>query len=842
MAEIARDAILYGGKDVAKAEAAANDLLKTLIGAGCEDAKAAPLSRKAAASLSEARSVIVILAGEGDGAQEPTFDRFWRYFKKSADRVEALKTAVLDVGDGALGALVEARFAALGSAPICANGYTQDEVVAALKPTAASAETSKTRLCVLYASQTGNAESIAKDIKVEVEARHPTCDVVAKPLDAWRERTDGWETLGKGSVCVLIASTTGNGDAPDNGERFWRYVRKRAQPDDLFEGVKYCVLGLGDTNYDKFCHVGKVLDGRLSEVGATRFYARGDADEALGLEYSVDPWLRGLWPALFSLGLIEDGAVRESIDLGEAVPVAACMNATAEGHLISGFDAAKFLKHNSKGLDVLQLPKERSLMSDDAVLEAGDAGRAGAFTASKPFEAPVVGARVLADANGRRVVHVELDLTASGALYEPGDSVGVRCPNDAESLKAAAAALGMSEVTSADLINNADLSAAPSRNVLRSFAGWCADDGERNLCLALAARPAGKLLYDACIARPRLTAHELLAALPSCKPPSEAALAGALPKLSARYYSVASSPLAADGAGRKEVVALCFSVVAYQAGAGTNAAHALRGEDRIYERHGLCTTWLDALVQPLLDGTAVSTKVPCFLKPSEAFSLPEDPDAPILMVGPGTGVAPFVGFLEHRARKRRALQADAAAPPPGARPAMPGARPAMPGARPAMPGARPAMPGARPAMPGARPAVRRAAAKPKTTTTTLYFGCRARDVDWLYRERMQAHASGGLDLRLAFSREGPDAKVYVQHLVKEDAKKVAQLLTDGVGRVYVCGDGANMARDVHHALAHALVVAGKAADEASALAALKALKKDGRLLHDIWSPVDGYED
>ena len=159
-----------------------------------------------------------------------------------------------------------------------------------------------------------------------------------------------------------------------------------------------------------------------------------------------------------------------------------------------------------------------------------------------------------------------------------------------------------------------------------------------------------------------------------------------------------------------------------------------------------------------------------------------------------------------------------------------------------MPGARPALPGARPALPGARPSVQRAPQKPKTTTTTLYFGCRARDVDWLYRERMQAHASAGLDLRLAFSREDPETKVYVQHLVKEDARKVAQLLSDGVGRVYVCGDGANMARDVHHALAHALVATGKAADEGAALAALEVLKKDGRLLHDIWSPIDEYED
>ena len=100
MAEIARDAILYGGKDVAKAQKAAEDLLQKLVANGCDEAKAAPLSRKAAASLNEARSVIVVLCGEGDGAQEPNFDRFWRYLKRSTDRVEQLTTAVLDIGDG----------------------------------------------------------------------------------------------------------------------------------------------------------------------------------------------------------------------------------------------------------------------------------------------------------------------------------------------------------------------------------------------------------------------------------------------------------------------------------------------------------------------------------------------------------------------------------------------------------------------------------------------------------------------------------------------------------------------------------------------------------------------
>ena len=109
---------------------------------------------------------------------------------------------------------------------------------------------------------------------------------------------------------------------------------------------------------------------------------------------------------------------------------------------------------------------------------------------------------------------------------------------------------------------------------------------------------------------------------------------------------MASSPLTPDGAARKEIVSLCFSVVKYEAGAGTNEAHSLQGADRVYARKGLCTTWLDELVRPVLAGKTITDKVPCFLKPSEAFALPEDPDAPILMVGPGTGVAPFRGFVQ----------------------------------------------------------------------------------------------------------------------------------------------------------------------------------------------------
>lgn len=100
------------------------------------------------------------------------------------------------------------------------------------------------------------------------------------------------------ALLVIVVSTTGNGEPPDNADRFWRFLKKRKHPNTLLKGLKFCVLGLGDTNYDKFCYMGKALDKRLPELGAERIYPLGCADDGTGLEQVVEPWLEGLSTAL----------------------------------------------------------------------------------------------------------------------------------------------------------------------------------------------------------------------------------------------------------------------------------------------------------------------------------------------------------------------------------------------------------------------------------------------------------------------------------------------------------------------------------------------------------------
>lgn len=146
---------------------------------------------------------------------------------------------------------------------------------------------------ILYGSQTGNAEEISKEIyqllvEKDLNCKHGSLNATLVN-NGFRFLTDS-----SFSTVIMVCSTTGNGDAPESANHFWRKLKNRALPKDLLHGIQYAVLGLGDTNYDKFCQMGKNLDRRFEELRGTRIIDLHCADEATGLEETVDEFIEEL--------------------------------------------------------------------------------------------------------------------------------------------------------------------------------------------------------------------------------------------------------------------------------------------------------------------------------------------------------------------------------------------------------------------------------------------------------------------------------------------------------------------------------------------------------------------
>jgi NADPH-ferrihemoprotein reductase len=478
-----------------------------------------------------------------------------------------------------------------------------------------------------------------------------------------------------------------------------------------------------------------------------------------------------------------------------------------------------------------------------ATYPAGVASATAAMdSASSAYLAPLGARKLLTDpASDRKVWHLEFDLTGADATkcaYEPGDAIGVAPENDAATVEALAKRLGVrldaafelawippadsdSEgapsrrgeggsgsgsvggspapplphvrcpATVRDALTHAvDLTGTVRKSFLRVLAEYCADPRERIDLLHLSSR-GGKAAYASRIAAEAPTVLELLTTTArSCALPFAAFLDAAQP-LQPRMYSITSAPEASPG--RPSVA---FSVVR-----GVSPAGAAR--------RGVATNWLDAA----LEAGDESFRAPVFLKRSTTFAPPGDARAPVLMIGPGTGVAPFRGFLQRReARLREAAGEDAAAA-------------------------------------GALGDAKNENENENENARGkwwLFFGCRAPEEDYLYREDLERFVRDGTldELTVAFSRvqsrsgggSSQQGKRYVQHEMAERAAEVAALVESSEdSRVYVCGDGGGMARDVHAALVDALAKHTFAGDEAKAAEKLAEMTKQGRYVRDIWS-------
>ncbi|CAK4703304.1 hypothetical protein LEN26_006533 [Aphanomyces euteiches] len=789
--------------------------------------------------------VFIVCSTTGNGDPPTNAEKFWRFLKKKAHPATLLQHityTVLALGDTNydkfcyMGKNINRRMGELGATGFFEIGCADEamgledyvepwmkgfwDVMTTpkdVKPTVESTEeptvesavvptkTSKLdHLHIFYGSQTGCAESIAKRIQSDALERKLTCDL--RPLNEFEKC--GILSLPSANV-FIVCSTTGNGDPPNNAEKFWRFLKKKVHPATLLQNLRFTVLALGDTNYDKFCYMGKNIHRRMKELGAECVYELGCADEAMGLEDSVEPWVLGFWE--FVGGARAESAESNANNTAgtvsevENIQVASVNQSLTVLAYLTAFNV--MFPEGAPAVDPSRLPR----FQDASVIVAFDLTSVPPRLTTPGFMATIINAKYLTtEASDRKVLWLELDTTGAGITYVPGDSIGVRCPNDADvvdylvqrlniqkdQLHSSCVVQGSKKSNAAPLqaslldllTHHYDLYALVKKATLRSLAQYCTDATEQAQLLYLSSKD-GPAAFQKFVEAQRLSLLEVLALFPSCQPSLELVLS-LLPTLSPRYYSIASSPL--NHANR---VQIAFTLVEYNLTLDNGAN---------IPRRGLCTNWLHRLALPLLTPTTANTtdkiQIPIFHHPTKDFVLPADPKWPLILIGPGTGVAPFVGYLQHRMLEK-AKHADESESSGYWRGGF---------------------------------EVEDAETNYELGPIHLYFGCRNRAHDFLFESDLRKYVDKAILTRLhvAASRE-QDTKHYVQHDIAKHGVDVYDLIVNQGGFVYVCGDGMNMAKDVHEALVQVFLEHGNATRDA-ALEQLKDLAFRRRYVKDIW--------
>ena len=558
-------------------------------------------------------------------------------------------------------------------------------------------------LLVLYGSQTGNAEGLAKRFASEAEKHGCASSLFA--LNDYEKAE-----LTKASRLIVVSSTWGDGDPPDNAAAFWSWLNSEAAP--RLENLSYAVLGLGDRNYPDFCGASKKFDARLEQLGARRIVPRGECD--VDYEATAKAWAEELWSALKN----EAQAPRSSrVERDPSATV------------------------GMQSIDLI-VPTE----SESGRLPDPRHGR------NNPFPARLITHRRLTTpGSAKDTRHFEISLQGSGLDYEVGDALGVmpaNCPALVSDILQALGCDGEEAVSDAQggetalrlaLLNRYQIT-QPATEFLTALAGRCGDAEWKALL-----DPARKADLDHYLCGREII--DFLVQFPKAKfAPDE--FVALLRKLQPRLYSISSSPRAHPGEAH-----LTVGVVRYE-------SHGRR-------RKGVCSSFLADRVE------INQTPLPVFVQTSHGFRLPAQDDRPIIMIGPGTGIAPFRAFLE----ERRATRARG--------------------------------------------------------RTWLFFGDQCQAHDFLYREELETALAEGALTRLdtAFSRD-QRSKIYVQHRMLENARELWDWLEDGA-HVYVCGDARRMAQDVDAALHQVIREAGgKTAGQAEEY--VQQLKTGKRYQRDVY--------
>ncbi|KAJ4700667.1 NADPH-dependent diflavin oxidoreductase 1 [Melia azedarach] len=618
------------------------------------------------------------------------------------------------------------------------------------------------RLLILYASQTGNALDAAERVGREAERRG--CPAVVRSMDDYDA-----VSLTQEDTVIFVVSTTGQGDPPDSMKVFWRFMLQKSLGKQWLEGVHYAVFGLGDSGYQKFNFVAKKLDNRLLDLGAIAVVERGLGDDQhrSGYEGALDPWMQSLWrrlhqisPSLFPQGpdfVIPD---MKFIDRPKV---------HITYHNIGNGDSKLSLSSNIQ----MQLERARSM----------SAGKSSSYK-SKPdcFLTMIKNQPLTKTGCGKDVRHFEFEFVSTAIEYEVGDVLEVLPDQDPAAVDAFIRRCNLDPealITVHRIETNNNLpdihrnttevpvklrtfveltmdvaSASPRRYFFEIMSYFTTAQHEKER-LEYFASPEGRDDLYQYNQKERRTVLEVLDDFPSVQMPFNW-LVQLVPPLRTRAFSISSSLLA-----HPNQVHLTVNVVSWMT-------------PYKRKRMGLCSTWLAGL------DPQQGIYIPAWFHKG---SLPHPPPSlPLILVGPGTGCAPFRGFIEERAIQ---------------------------------------------------------SLSGPTAPIMFFFGCRNED-DFLYKdfwlsqsenEGVLSEAKGG-GFYVAFSRNQPQ-KVYVQHKMLEQSQEIWNLLLSKAS-IFVAGSSTKMPSDVWSTFEEIVSKEGEAPRDAAANW-LRALQRAGKYLVEAWS-------
>ncbi|XP_043951970.1 NADPH-dependent diflavin oxidoreductase 1 isoform X3 [Gambusia affinis] len=589
-------------------------------------------------------------------------------------------------------------------------------------------------LLVLFGSQTGTAQDTAQRVGRQAQRRRLKVRVL--PLDGYNVAD-----LISESLVVFVCSTTGQGDPPDNMKNFWRFLFRKSLPAGSLSCLDCAVLGLGDSSYPKFNFVAKKLQKRLVQLGAAMLVPVGLADDQhdLGPDAVIDPWLQSFWEKVLVL-----------------YPVLSEVEPLRDDELLPPSYTIHFLDEKT------DQNQERNGTDPDRPVPSE----------SSPFPARMLSNRRVTDPTHFQDVRLlDFDISGSNIQFSAGDVVLIRPQNSEDDVQRFCQLLRLDPDSRFRLTPNGDapvparlpqpcsvrhlveryldVAAVPRRSFFELLAAVATSDLERDKLLEFCS-PAGRDQLQAYCDRPRRTALEVLADFPLTTAELEPdRLLDLIPEIQPRSFSIASSLKVLPG--RLQVL---LAVVRYR-----TKLHR--------PRIGLCSNWLASL-----DPEQGEVLVPLWVKRG-GLRFPPDRDTPVVLVGPGTGVAPFRAALQERLSEGK-------------------------------------------------------------SANVLFFGCRSETKDFYFRSEWAAMmAAGKLQLFTAFSRD-QEEKVYVQHRVRERAALLWDLMNNKHGCFYIAGNAKQMPAAVCDALQFAFQQeGGVSAQEAEQM--LVAMEKTGRLQSETWS-------